>query len=151
MASTSFSEGISETLDILNHMEKEYTDRIPEKFKEFLNKNKSTSYTPKLDHSQKINEMNLQEKTKDILATIYMNYWCTDDEKINYKKLLNENEAKYQKEIREKYNTDNMFKKHNQEAKSEENIIEENVSIIERKQSIFKRLINKIKSIFHIN
>lgn len=151
MVSASFSEGISETLDILNHMDKEYTDMIPEKFKEFLNKNKSTIYTPKLDHSKKINEMDLKEKTKDILATIYMNYWCNDIQKTDYKKLLNENEAKYQEEIREKYNPDNMFKKHSQATTSKENIMEENVTIIEYKDSIFKCLIKKIKNIFHMN
>ena len=69
MSSLEFSEGITETLDILKHMDKSYTDKIPKKFKDFLEKNKSDSYTPHLDHSKKIKEMNLKEKTKDILAT----------------------------------------------------------------------------------
>lgn len=146
MVSTSFSEGISETLDILNYMDKTYIDKLPEKFKVFLNKNKSTTYTPKLDHSKKINEMNLKEKTKDILATIYMNYWCTPKEKIDYEKLLKENEVKYQEELLEKYNPDNMFKKRNKEA-----IVEENVSVIEHGDLTLEKIINKTKGIFHIN
>ena len=36
MVSVEFSDGISETLDILNHMEKTYIDKIPRKFLEFL-------------------------------------------------------------------------------------------------------------------
>lgn len=109
MVSTEFSEGISEVLDIFNHMDKTYTDRIPKKFKEFLEKNKSHSYVPNLDHSKKINEMNLKGKTKNILAAIYMNYWCSDEKKSNYAKVLKNNEEKYQEQLRKKYNPDNLF------------------------------------------
>ena len=47
-------------------------------------------------------------------------------------------------EIREKYNPDNLFKK-------KENIQEENkeeLQLVEVKESIFKKIINKIKEIF---
>lgn len=97
MGNVEFSEGISETLDILNHLDKVYTDKIPEKFKNFLDKNKSSSYIPKLDHSKKINEMNLKESTKDILTTIYIKYWATAEERSKYTKLLIENEKNIKK------------------------------------------------------
>ena len=41
MVNTEFSEGITEVLDILNHMEKSYIDKLPKKFKDFLDKNRS--------------------------------------------------------------------------------------------------------------
>ena len=71
--------------------------------------NKSTTYVSKLNHSNKINEMNLKEGTKNLLATIYLSYWCSPQEKANYAKILNENEKKYQEELRKKYNLDNIF------------------------------------------
>ena len=111
MLSVELNESFSETLDILNHMEKTYIDKIPRKFIEFLNNNKSNNYVSNLDHSKKINEMKLKEKTKDIIATIYMNYWCNSEQKANYNNLLQQNEKKYQKELKEKYNPDNIFKK----------------------------------------
>lgn len=110
MVSVKLSEGISETLDILNHMDKSYIDRIPKKFKEFLEKNKSDSYIPNLDHSKKINEMNLKEKTKNILAILYINYWCDSEQKLKYANLLKRNEEKYLEESRKKYDPDNLFK-----------------------------------------
>ena len=79
MVSAEFSEGISETLDVLNHMDKSYIDKIPEGFKEFLYNNKSNNYTSNLDFSKKINEIKLKEKTKNILATIYLNFWCSSE------------------------------------------------------------------------
>lgn len=156
MVSVEFSEGISETLDILNHMDKTYIDRIPKKFIEFLNNNKSADYISNLDHSQKINEMNLKEKTKDILATIYMNYWCDSQQKANYSNLLKQNENNYQEELREKYNPDNIFKKNNQtqdivQDNISNEVISDNVAMVEYKESILKKIINKIKSIFHIH
>ena len=156
MVSAEFSEGISETLDILNHMDKIYIDRIPKKFIEFLNNNKSINYTSHLDHSKKINEMNLKEKTKDILATIYMNYWCDSQSKANYSNLLKQNENNYQEELREKYNPDNIFKKNNQAQHIMQDTISnevnnDNVAMVEYKESFFKKFINKIKTMFHIN
>lgn len=156
MVGTELSEGISETLDILNHMDKTYIDRIPKKIIEFLNNNKSADYVSNLDHSKKINEMNLKEKTKDILAIIYMNYWCDLQEKANYSKLLKQNEYSYQEVLREKYNSDNIFKKNNQTQHIIQDIISkevvnDNTTIVEYKESFFKKLIIKIKNIFHIN
>ena len=104
MVTIEFKESISEILDILNYMDQSYIDKIPKKFKEFLEKNKSQSYIPNLDHSLKINEMKLKEKTKDILAVIYMNYWCVSQKKSEYTKLLNENQIKYQSEIEKNIN-----------------------------------------------
>lgn len=111
MVSVEFSESVVEILDILNHMEKIYIDKIPKKFMNFLEENKSKSYKSNLDHSKKIKEMHLKEKTKDLLATIYVNYWATQDQKNRYINILSENECKYQKELRQKYNPDNIFKK----------------------------------------
>lgn len=147
MVSIEFSEGITETLDILDHMNVSDVSKISKKFMDFLERNKSKDYVPNLDHSKKLYEMNLKEKTKAILATIYLNYWCNDVQKEEYKKILKENEVKYQKELREKYSTDNIFKKNNIESK-EESVIQDNVAIMEYKESVFKKIINKIKKIF---
>lgn len=147
MVNVEFSEGISETLDILNHLDKVYTDKIPEKFKNFLDKNKSSSYIPKLDHSKKINEMNLKESTKDILTTIYIKYWATAEERSKYTKLLIENEKKYQEELRKKYNIDDLFK--NKKTKVE--TVENAVAMIEYKKSILTKIKSWFKRIFLIN
>ena len=149
MVSIDLSESISETLDILNHIDKMYVNKIPRNFLKFLEKNKDTNYISKLDHSKKLNEMNLKEKTKNILATIYMNYWCNEQEKEKFLNLLNENEIQRQKDLRDRYNPDNLFKK--QEYKTEEKLVMEENAMIEYKETIFQKFINKIKSVFHIN
>ena len=84
--------------------------------------------------------------------TFKYNYWCKDDkEKENLARMFKENEDRYQKYLREKYNPDNIFKNRNQENKKEENIIQNEIALVEYKESIFTRFINKLKNIFHIN
>ena len=147
MVSVEYREAITEVLDILNHMRKVDTDRIPEKFKQFLVQNQSTTYYPQLDHTKAIKDMELKEKTKDILSIIYSNYWCNKDEKLVFEKLLQENEKKYQKELREKYNPDNVFK--DKEIKIEDN--KKQILLIEKKDTIFTKIIKFIKGIFNKN
>ena len=82
---------------------------------------------------------------------IYLNYLCDDEEKNNIKLILKNNEEKYQQELREKYNPDNIFKKHNQKQEVTENVVATNVAIAEYREPIFKKIINIIKRFFHIN
>lgn len=111
MISVEYSEAISEVLDILKHTRKEDVDKIPPKFIEFLKSNCSKTYKPKLDHSQKIKDMKLKYKTKVILAIIYKKFWCDRKQEKEYNRILKENEIKREKEKREKYNPDEIFKK----------------------------------------
>ncbi len=70
MVSEEFSQGIAETLDILNYMDKIYIEKIPKKFKDFLEKNKSKSYVSHLNHSKKVNEIKRKDE-RYIINTIY--------------------------------------------------------------------------------
>ena len=149
MVSKELSEGITETLDILNHMNVIDVRKIPKKFMNFLENNKSNSYLSNLDHSKKIEEMNLKEKTKDLLTVIYLKYWCEGEKKEQYMNLLVENEKKHQEEIIEKYNTDNLFEKKAIKIEKEENT-QENTSLVEVKENFFTKFINMIKNLFHL-
>ncbi len=110
MISVEYKEAISETLDILKHTKKEDVDKIPTRFMEFLKENASKTYKPKLDHTLKIDEMNLKPKTKAILAIIYEEFWCNNRERIEFNKKLRDNEIAKEKELREKYNPNKIFK-----------------------------------------
>ena len=71
-------KAITETLDILEHMEKKDVDKIPDKFMKYLEDNKSIYYKPNLDHTKRLCEMNLNDKTKSIMSFIYINFWCDE-------------------------------------------------------------------------
>ncbi len=146
MVSVEYSEAITEILDILKHTRKEDVMKISPKFMEYLNNNASKTYKPDLDHTKKIKDMQLKRKTKAILAIIYKKFWCDSEKKKKFDNTLKNNGIEYQKELREKYNPDNLFKN----KVSQIETVENSVAMVEYKESIFKRFINRIKSIFKI-
>ena len=151
MVSVEYSEAIVEVLDILDNSEDSIVEKIPKKLIEFWQKNKSTTYKPNLDHSKSLKDMELKSKTKSLITMIYLNYLCDASEKDKIKLILKKNEEKYQQELKEKYNTDIIFKKDVFEDVVKENVSESNVQIAEYKDTMFKRIINKIKSILYLN
>ena len=138
MINIEYRKSISEVLDILEHTRKEDVDKISPKFMEFLNKNKYDNYVPNLDHSKRVKEMELNDKTIAILSIIASKYWISGADKEDFEKQLKENEKKYQEELYEKYNPDNLFK--NKKTKIE--TVENSVAMVEYKEPIFTKIKN---------
>lgn len=151
MVSDEYAEAITEVLDILENSDKNITKKIPNDLIEFWKTNKSKTYKPNLDHNKKINEMQLKEKTKSLIGMIYLNYLCNNnEEKEKVKLILKNNEERYQKELREKYNPDNIFRGNQKEkARYEKEVITNETTMIEYKESIFKNIISKILKWFN--
>lgn len=145
MVSVEYSQAAVEVLDILKHTNEEDVEKIPKKFIKFLEENSSKTYNPNLDHTKSIKEMGLKQKTHDILGVIYLKYWANEEEKEKFKAKIKENEKMYQEELREKYNTDNLF---NQRIKEDFKPIEEMQLQIVQKETFIKKIINKIKNMF---
>ncbi len=152
MFNNEYGEAAVEVLDILDNTNKTDVDKIPSNFIKFLVDNASEDYKVNLDHSKLISEMNLKEKTKEILGVIYINWWCDKKDKEDYMRQIKELEIKKQEEIKEKYNPNKIFenKVHGYTNETKE-VIEQNeiVTRIEYKESIFKKIWNKILSFFN--
>ena len=142
----------AEVVEVLDNMSLEDRNKIPKKVYDFFIEKSSKDYIKHLNKNIALCKQDIREDTKEILAILLTNYWCkTENEKNDLFKLFKENELKYQQELREKYNPDNIFKKRTQESAIEEKNIENEFALVEYKESIFKKLINKIKNIFHMN
>jgi len=148
-----YGEAAVEVLDILDNTNEEDVKKIPSSFIRFLVDNASEEYVCYIDHSKPISELNIKEKTKEILGTIYINWWCNENQKEEYKKKINEKEKNKQDELREKYNIDNIFenKKKKQsyiETMEKDNKQDEILAVVKYKDNIFKRIINRILQFF---
>ena len=85
-----------------------------------------------------------------MIALLHLNYWCEDEnEKERLNEIFNENEKKYQDELREKYNPDNLFKnkKYKEEQLSEEQT--NSVAMVEYKETIFRKLKEWFRNLFN--
>lgn len=137
----------SEVYQVLNLLGNEYIDKLPNSLLNMLKEKRNTNYNPQYIEDIPLNKQNIRKETLAIIALLHLNYWCDNEkEKLELKQILKNHEDKYQQELRNKYNSEDIFKKHIQE-----NIVKNQVSMIEYKEPLFKRIISKIKSIFHMN
>lgn len=153
MFSNEYGEAAVEVLDILDNTNKADVEKIPSSFIKFLVDNASEDYRVNFDHSKTIDQLNLKQKTKEILGVIYINWWCNKKDQENYKEQIEEQERKRQEEIREKYNPNKIFE--NREKKkicneTQDKIQQRNemLAIVKDEENIFKRVIDKIIRFF---
>lgn len=126
---------------LLRYFPKEYLKKLPVKLLNFIEENSSKEFEINVDYNCNLKEQNLSKKTYDILAVLKYNYWSTEEEKKSIREKLNENEKIFQKELSEKYNTDNLFKNKK---------IEEAQALVEYKEkTLIQKIFDKIKSIFN--
>ena len=150
MANIEYSEAIVEVLEILEYSDDNILEKIPKKLIKFWKRNKFKTYKPNLDHDKSISEMNLKDKTKSILSMIYLNYLCNDAEAKEISSIINHNEEIYQTELIKNHNFQYLEKEQNISNTINKNTKSTSITIIENKESIFKKIINRIKRFFNI-
>ena len=143
----------SEVYEILNLLDKEYKEKVPDKVRTFFEEERLKDYKPEINVDIPLIDQNLKRETITLLAILNLNYWCdTPEEK---QEVLDElaNNEKEKQEVLEKYNPDNLFKnKQNDVIENENKINTQEVSLVEyKKQGIFKRILDKITKFFKKN
>lgn len=134
----------SEVYSILKMMNSEYLDKIPNRLQKVIMEEMDKTYQPIIISDIPLKNQKLHAKTYTILAMLNLNYWCENQEhKKELLKKYSENEEIKNLKIREQYNPDNLFK--NKDIKAE--ITEQPVAMVEYKESILSKIINKIKRI----
>ena len=136
----------SETYEFLNLLGEKYIKKIPKGLYKYIKQEKIQDYSLELNMEQRISE---QISEESLLFIMYLNliYWATQEEKEKLIKIYKENDVKEAERLKQLYNTDNLFKKRN-EVKEEIQEQSSSVSIIEYKEPLIKRIINKIKNFF---
>lgn len=139
----------TEVLEIINHLNANERNKISKDFIEFLQKKSIDSYKDKIDFFTLTKGTKLKPETRSLLAIVYRDYLCNEEEKKEFDKILEKNEKKYLEEQRKKYNPDNLFKK--EERKNETDKVEKfEVKELKKveKQGFLQKIIGKIKQIF---
>ena len=126
MTNDIMSEVAVEVSCILQKFPVSFKKKIPQDFFEFINSVKSTTYTFIYDESKLLNEQNIKSETKGVIAYIYENFCCSDEEKKQYQKKCREFEYQKQENARNKYNVDNIFKNTKYTVNTTSNINTEN-------------------------
>ena len=135
-----------EVLEIIKYMEPELVKKIPQKLIQFFEEHKDENYHFKFDENTDIENQKISIESGSILAILMLNYIADEQEKNEINKILTENEKKYEEELREKYNPDNLFKK--KEIKQDDNLEEQHSLVIVENKPWYKKIFEKIKNIF---
>ena len=91
MVTEEYKMAVSEVLDILEHTRQQDVEKISPQFMTYLKSKASSTYQPNLDHSLNISDMQLKPRTRAILAVIYRQFWCTEEQKIEFDSQMEEN------------------------------------------------------------
>ena len=153
MVNERYGIAIAETLYYLKGISQNDIDKIPNYFMTFLKNNASQDYECKFDYTRPLKELNLKNETRGLIAMICLNYWCeTEEQKNSFREHLNKNEKQYREELRKKYNIDVFENRKNNEHEHniKENINVSEVAMVDYKDSAFRKILNKIKSLFNI-
>ena len=133
-------KAFSEVDMILDLIDSEMKNKVSANFIKFIKEEKDNNYKPNINPELPLEEQNILPETIDILALLKLNYWCNEEEKKELLKVLNKNEQQFQKEAKEKYDIDKLFKT---------NKTKEIINLPEKVESenFIKKLIKFIKNI----
>ena len=143
MVNTEYKIAYSEVLEILKYISKEEFNKVPQDMLEMFKTNASNEDQFIYDPNKTLQEQNVSEIARAIIAILFRDYWATENQK---QKILNKQNLDREKMREEMYSPDNIFQKHNIQHK--ENSTTNEVAIVEYKESIFTMIINWFKRNF---
>lgn len=135
-----YARAYTEVLEILKHIPEEEYNLIPKTEIQFYENNCDKSYKYEYDESIDIKDQTISREANAVIVALYLNYFANERQKSIINEILKQNTIKAENEKREKYNPDDIFKDTKQENLP--------IEINEEKDSFFKRIFNKLKSIF---
>lgn len=139
-----------EVLILLKYLPLRYTKLLPRKIIKLFEIEKVENKEFMIDLNNPINKEFLSKETLEIIAMLNYEYWCKDEtEKQKLYETYNLNEEKYQKALKEKYDIEKIFDQRKASKVIYNN--NENMNLIEYKETFFHKLISKIKQIIKRN
>lgn len=142
MVSVEYMVSYSQILEILKYIPKEDYNKIPKNMIELFENNCYKESKFKYNPEKTLQEQNVTNTTKTIIAILFRDYWATAEQREKIKN-VQEQERLKQKDIND------IFKKPKIINESiEQNTDIENLPAVIEKENIFTKIKNFIKSIF---
>lgn len=104
---------------VIKHMNERYVAKLPQNLLNFFETIKDPEHEIYIDPHKPLQNQGLQKYALEIIALLHVKYWCVDQaRKEELLEKMRQNQEKFEAQLRERFNTDNLF---NQPEK-EENI-----------------------------
>ena len=135
----------AEVYTILQELNEEEYNKIPPEVIKTIEANRNEDYEYELDDELELKDQPMLPETKAILFNLFRDYLATPEQKAKIIRMQNEARQKNELKKQQMYNTDIFANKPKKNLAENSN---ETMQIVEYKESIFKRILNKIKSFF---
>lgn len=141
-----YPKAYKEVIEILKYVPKESVNKIPKSMLDTFNAKMDNNYEFFIDTNKGIEEQELLEETKAILANIFRDYWATPYQKERIQLKEKYEQQRIEEEKKANYDV-NLFK---QEERDKESSNNKDVHIEVRKEKFYEKLIKFFKKMFYL-
>ena len=132
----------SEVCAILEVLGSEYINKIPTKIYQYIVSKKDENEQVEYNISKSIEEQEISKEVLIIISYLNLQYWCSETEKQELLKIYQQNDEKFEQELKEKYDIDKLFENRQSHKETENN---QETQLVEYKsKSPIKKLIEKV-------
>ena len=135
----------TEVYTILQDLNEEEYNKIPPEVTKTIEANRNEEYEYELDDELELKDQPMLPETKAILFNLFRDYLATPEQKAKIIRMQNEARQRNELKKQQMYNTDVFANKQKRNLDKPNN---ETMQIVKYKENIFKKILNKIKSIF---
>ena len=159
MADIQYANAYTEVLDILKYISKEDYEKIPKSKIKVFEENSNKNYSFIYDENKTLDEQNVSEIAKAIIAILFRDYWATKEQRYVIIKKQQEIKEQKQKELMAKFEqnkkiSEKDLKKVNVASDLDLDIDYEllgtNMPLYKKEEGFFEKLVNKIKELLNI-
>ena len=155
MADIQYANAYTEVLDILRYISKEDYEKIPKSKIKVFEENSNKNYSFKYDVDKTLEEQNVSEIAKMIIAILCRDYWTTNEQRYIIIKKQREAREEQERQIRERIEQNRQIKEDSLKVIDVSSDLDLDLDYsrgtnleIYKEDNIFKRIISKIKEIF---
>lgn len=155
MTDIEYANAYTEVLDILKYISKEDYEKIPKTKIQMFEENSNKNYNFKYDVDKTLEEQNVSEITKMIIAILYRDYFATKEQRYVIIKKQREAREEQERQIRERIEQNKKIKEDLLKVIDVSSDLDLDLDYargtnleIYKEENIFKRIISKIREIF---
>jgi len=159
MVDIQYANAYTEVLNILKYISKEDYEKIPKSKIKVFEENSNKNYSFTYDKNKTLDEQNVSEIAKAIIAILFRDYWATKEQRYVIIKKQQEIKEQKQKELMAKFEqnkniSEKDLKKVNVASDLDLDIDYEllgtNMQLYKKEEGFFEKLVNKIKGLLNI-
>lgn len=130
--------------EIFKYMDSKILNKIPSDIREKFGNVKESSYKFEYDIAKTLNEQKISEDTKNMISYLYIKYCCDEE---NKKDILGKIKANKEREAKAEAER-NWLINRKEESSGDKPNVTETALIKKENESIFSKIITKIKNLF---